>query len=178
MKVSVHLPRRTAGDVRARISAGFAAEGLDADTTGELAIKAEGDELRLAVVFVLGSTIGGALWDLEKEALRRGLRGLGRVMRDFGIGAMAEIEREQDVVIYLLPDGPQGDRALAAIERDYDGRPKGSRVWLPGEGWIPETELIAAMECAAERSTEIGDEQADEAWLAYPGSTEHPRLTA
>ena len=129
----------------ASVRRAFADEGLSIDDVGPLAIKADvGPALRIDLAFVLGVAIGGLIWDAEKALLSRGIAAARSLWASSGTVTVEASAREP--TIYFVPDGPEGDRALAEIDDDYEHSPPGPRMWIPNVGWIADADMIRIME--------------------------------
>jgi hypothetical protein len=76
---------------------------------------------------------------------RRG-RGSPSISRDGeALGALIE-RRGQNVIVYVLPDGEESDRALDAIGADYDSDPPGfERRWSREGRWTSDDESLTAV---------------------------------
>lgn len=167
-RVEVDVTRQTPDEVRAAIQQAFARENIQVAVESRSVLKAAGLDLRLVVTFLLGVNASGLLYDAEKVILRRGLAAMRSVMDNLNTNGTVMIERPEDYTEYLMPGpGPRGDAALAALEADYEGLTEkgGTRVWMPGEGWIYERELIGRMEShtLSPEAQAIQDEQ----WVEY-----------
>lgn len=154
MRTEVFLDRRVPADRREAVRQAFQDRELTIDREGPLALKSlEFFDLRIDVAFILGATIGGALWDVEKDLLRRAIAAVRAV---WSVSGMVTVDHEsrppgQPPTVYLVPGGPESETAFDAIEADYEGAPPGVRVWLPAVGWVDSKDLGPIMDGAKDR---------------------------
>jgi hypothetical protein len=155
MKVQVSIPggatskTATARTLRESVSAAFEAEGSHVDSWSDFVPRGVLDDAFTTVVLTVAlAPVGGIVWDAEKAAFRRALAGLRRVMVEHAVVGAVEMERPgHEPVEYLIPDGPEGDAALAALDADYATNPQSlHRDWWPGVGWIDGEEMLRRLE--------------------------------
>jgi len=91
--------------------------------------------------------VGGIAWDIEKATFRQALRVTGRLLAGRGNSVAKVTSPSAAPVEYFVPDGEESDRALEAIDADYEQiPPAGRRLWWPGFGWLDEREVHSRLE--------------------------------
>jgi hypothetical protein len=120
MKVEIAIRAFPTGGRLAEIQAAFA----DEDVPIEFVERRSADggvwdftlnDFAIVASFVMGSTLGGVLYDTEKAVLRRGLAALKKLAAS-GIAASVEVRRPGcEVAEYVLPRGKESEAAFDAI---------------------------------------------------------------
>jgi hypothetical protein len=159
VRTELFLAASATAERRQAIREAFRDNGVEVSREGRPALKSfDILDLRIDVAFLIGTTVGGVIWDAEKELLKRGIAAARAVWAASGTVTLdLEAEpRERPPTVYLVPDGADGDNALAAIEADYETAPPSIRVWLPRVGWIDSRDL-ARIRSEAKRLIDNGD---------------------
>ena len=138
MQTELYFPREATETWKDEVRAAFREEGILPDQEGPSAINAlEILGVRIDAAFIVDNVVGGILWDVEKEALRRGIKALRKVWSVSGTVSIVTDPSpgERAPAIYFVPGGIEGDAALDASVDDYEAGATGQRLWLPGVGW-------------------------------------------
>lgn len=144
MRTELFFPRETTEERRREVRAAFQSQTVEIANEGLSTLKSvDVFGVRIDAAFILELVVGGVLWDANKQALKRAIAALRTVWRQSGTVTIDRADRAQSVppAIYFVPDGDEGDAALASIDADYERGASGHRMWLAGVGWVPLEDL-------------------------------------